>query len=281
MAGQRDIKRVLTACLGGIWLLDGILQLQPTMFTSGFVNTVLLPVLQNQPRALGSIIDLGIRIFSLNGIWCNLGAALIQVLIGVALLLPFRGSIRRFGLWLSVAWAFVVWIFGEGFGMLFTGSATFYTGAPGSALLYIILALFLIFSCAKWLPLAAAGIFLLGAALNCMPMFWRPSMLSMLAMVPGMSGALGAIGARGTVVGNLIAVDALIIFGILLILTPNRPVAWATIAFLFVVWGLGQDFGALQTFPGGVATDPNSAPLLALFLLPIFFNARNDVDASS
>ena len=113
---------------------------------------------------------------------------------------------QRFGLWLSVGWALVIWIFGEGFGNLFTGSATFYTGAPGSALLYLILALCLIYSFHRRLPLIAGIVFILGAILNLMPMFWQPTMLSMLTMTPSISAALGTFGSQGTMIGNLIAV---------------------------------------------------------------------------
>lgn len=271
---DRNMTRVLTACLGGVWLLDGILQFQPAMFTSAFVSNVLAPNLQGQPAALAAVVAFGIRMFSINLFWSNLAAALIQTLIGVLLLFPFRASVQRFGLWLSVVWALIVWIFGEGFGVLFTGNATFYTGAPGAALLYLILALCLLYPWHKRLPLIAGIVFLFGAALNLLPMFWEPTMLSMLASVPSASNALGAIGPQGTVIGNLVAVDLLAAFGILLVFIPTRPVAWTALAFLLVVWGVGQAFGGLQTFPFGTATDPNAAPLLALFLLPIFLAPR-------
>jgi hypothetical protein len=245
------------------------------MFTGVFVNAVLATNLQNQPAIIKAILAFGIHIFSINIFWFNLTSALVQLLIGALLLFPFRDSAQRFGLWLSVAWALVVWIFGEGFGLLFTGSATFYTGAPGSALLYLILALFLLYSSSgKRLPLAAGVVFVGGGLLNLTPMFWQPTMLSMLAMTPGVSSALGAFGAQGTMIGNFAAIDVLIFIGIFLILTPSRPVAWIALAFLAAVWVVGQNFGGLQTFPFGTATDPNSAPILALFLLPIFFTAQ-------
>ena len=43
-------------------------------------------------------------------------------------------------------------------------------------------------------------------------------------------------------------------------------------------YALGQDFGQLSTIFTGTATDPNSAPLLILFLLPIFFTTTNRTD---
>lgn len=271
MTQSRDLKKMLTFCLGGLWLVDGILQLQPAMFTNFFVTTVLAPNLQNQPAVITSIVAFGIHIFTINIFWFNLGSALIQILIAALLLLPFRNSILRFGLWLSMIWAIIVWIFGEGFGGLATGSASFYTGAPGSALLYAVIALALLYSFDKKLPIIAGWLFLLGAALNLAPMFWQSGMLSMLAMVLAVAHPLGELGLQGTLIGNLIAVDILVCLGLLILFIPNRPVAWVTIAFLAVIWWLSQSFGGIQTFPFGTATDPNSAPLIALFLVPIFF----------
>lgn len=270
-----NLKRTLTICLGGFWLLDGILQLQPAMFTSAFVNTVLAPSLQGQPSILKHIVAAGINLFSANIVWFNLASALVQLLIGALLIFPLRNDLQRLFLWLSIAWAFIIWIFGEGFGLLFTGNATLYTGAPGSALLYLILALCLLYSWQKKLPIVAGAIFLLGAVLNLMPMFWQPTMLSMLSMTPAVSGALGAFGSQGTTYGNIVAVDILILLGFFLIFIPNRRVAWVTLSFLVIVWIFGQSFGGLQTFPFGTTTDPNSAPLLALFLLPIFFMPKD------
>jgi hypothetical protein len=243
---EHRLERILTICLGGLWLADGIFQLQPAMFTSTFVNAVLTPNLQNQPVILAKIIAFGIHAFAANIFWWNLAAALIQILIGALLLLPLRNNVKRFGLWLSASWAIIIWIFGEGLGNLFAGSATFYTGAPGAALLYLILALFLLYPRKlplQKLPLFAGMLFLVSAILN--------------LSISGLLGTLLLIG-----------------IGMCLILIPVRPVAWITIAFLLVVWWIGQSFGGLLTFPGGTATDFNTAPIFILFLLPIFFTEK-------
>lgn len=276
----KNVAQIITLLLGVFWLIDGILQLQPAMFTNVFVDTVLAPNIQNQPQIIASIVAFGVHAFGFNVFWFNLASALIQLLIGALLVFPLRDNFRRFGLWLSIPWALIVWIFGEGFGLLATGSATFYTGAPGAALLYLILAVFLLFSGKKperlkKLPFVVGIIFLLGAVLNALPMFWQPTMLSMLASVPAVSGWLGIFGAEGTMIGNLLAIDALICLGILLILIPNRPVAWTTIGFLLAVWWIGQNFGGIQTFPFGTATDLNAAPLLILFLIPAVYGYSN------
>lgn len=236
-------------CLGGLWLLDGILQLQPAMFTSAFVSTVLSPNLQAQPSIIVSLINFGIRTWNINNFWFNLVSALIQLLIGALLLLPFRDKAHRLGLWISVVWALIIWIFGEGLGNLFTGTATLYTGTPGSALLYLIIAITLLYSGYRKLPTIAGALFVVSAFLNFAPIFWQSGMF----------------------VDNFLMIGALLVLGLFLILMPTRSVAWITIVFLLAVWWFSQVFGGLLTFPVGTATDPNSAPLFILFLLPIFF----------
>ncbi|HVO28498.1 MAG TPA: hypothetical protein VMT81_00750 [Candidatus Paceibacterota bacterium] len=266
------VKKLITA-LGALWVLDGMLQLQPAMFTPAFITGVLAPNLQNQPGVIAAIVAFGIRVFGRDLFWSNLAAAGIQLFIGALLLLPVKPSLRRFGLWTSVAWALIVWAFGEGFGNLATGSASFYTGAPGAALLYAILALFLLYaekrpSAVKYLPATAGGIILVCAMLNITPMFWQPGMLSMLAGVAPASNWLGSLGVAGSTIGNGIAFLLLFLLGMLLVFYPGRATAWLAIAFLAAVWWISQDFGGMLSFPSGMATDPNSAPLLALFLLP-------------
>jgi hypothetical protein len=265
--------RAVTLALGGLWLVDGILQLQPGMFTSTFVNQVLALNLVGEPHWVAAIVSLGIRVWNMDMALHNALAALIQLLIGALLVLPLGDAARRWGLWISVAWGLVIWIFGEGFGMLASGSATFYSGAPGSALIYVIIALFLLYYSDRIdaLPRIAGIMMVACAALNFTPMFFEPTMLSMFAMgaPASFTGWLSSIGAQGTGIGNVFAIDALILVGIFPIVAPkNRAAAWTAIAFLALVWWIGQGFGGIETFPFGVATDPNSAPVLALFLLP-------------
>ena len=275
MGERRDrLIQFITIALGCFWVVDGVLQLQPSMFTAVFVNNVLAPNLQSQPVIIERIIASGIQIFSTHLFLANLLSALIQLCIGAALLLSRDKKVLRVALWTLIVWAFIIWIFGEGLGLLFTGSASFYTGAPGSALLYLLLALFLIRAQDKpdsidSLPLVAGIVFILGAALNLMPMFWQPTMLSMLSAIPRVSGWLGRFGGQGTMLGNIIAFDALLCIGIFLVALPNRIIGWIALAFLLAIWWVGQYFGGIMTFPFGAATDPNSAPVLVLFVLPL------------
>jgi len=126
-------QRVLQIVLGLFWILDAALQFQPFMFGRGFVDTYILPNAQNQPFVVGDLIThIGNFVSPDIAVW-NTFFALIQLCIGVGLL--FRPTVRP-ALVLSFVWAVGVWVFGEGMGMILTGSASALTGAPGSVFLY-------------------------------------------------------------------------------------------------------------------------------------------------
>jgi hypothetical protein len=131
-------QRTLQIVLGLFWLLDAGLQFQPFMFGKGFTETYLLDNAQGQPAVIGWIItNVGHFIGPHVAVW-NTFFALIQVAIGGGLL--FRRTVRP-AIVLSLFWAFGVWFFGEGLGLIFSGSASALTGAPGSVFLYGLLGL--------------------------------------------------------------------------------------------------------------------------------------------
>ncbi len=126
-------QRALQIVLGLFWLLDAGLQFQPYMFSSNFTTTYLLNNAQNQPDVIRWIItNVGNFVGPHVAVW-NTFFALIQVAIGLGLLV--RQTVRP-ALVVSFLWAFGVWFFGEGLGLIFTGSASALTGAPGSVFLY-------------------------------------------------------------------------------------------------------------------------------------------------
>ena len=49
-------RRRLQLILGGLWLLDGALQLQPFMFSGGFATKVLAPSSSGQPGWVASMV---------------------------------------------------------------------------------------------------------------------------------------------------------------------------------------------------------------------------------
>jgi hypothetical protein len=131
-------QRVLQVILGLFWILDAALQFQPYMFGKGFVNNFILANASGQPAPIAWFItNVGHFISPDVAVW-NTFFALIQLAIGVGLL--YRPTVRS-ALAVSFVWALGVWVLGEGLGMIFTGTATALTGAPGSVLMYGLLGL--------------------------------------------------------------------------------------------------------------------------------------------
>jgi hypothetical protein len=283
-----DVRNVVAKCLGALWILDGLLQFQPAMFGPNFVTDVLVPNLSAQPHWMYQIVSSGIYLWNLNPALNNLGVGLLQISIGLLLLLPVSDRWFRFAAWVSIVWAIVVWFCGEGAGQLLTGIASFYTGAPGAVLLYALLAGLLLVPekiSVKRFPQIAGWLFIVGATLQSQGAFWTldgvqgAAMAAMMEPVHALNMfpiAVSNLLGLDPVLSNCILVAILFLLGAFIIFKPNRMVGIVALVFLCFVWWVGQDFGMLSTFPNAVATDPSTAPLLALFLLPLLCRGRSD-----
>jgi hypothetical protein len=133
-------QKRLRQLLGILWLIDGLLQLQPQMFTMNMINGIMAPTLQAQPAPIAASLQWIIQITTHNLVLINWGIALIQIDIGLCLIFGrwFKGALM-----VSLVWALIDWYAGEGLGMLLTGQASALTGAPGAVLLYALVALVL------------------------------------------------------------------------------------------------------------------------------------------
>jgi hypothetical protein len=130
-------RRHLQIALGLLWLIDGLLQAQPFMFTRGFATQVIAPAAQGQPGFVAAPVDWASTVIAAHPVAWNAAFAGVQLLVGVGLLVP---RTARLALAASIAWALGVWYFGEGLSGLASGNASLITGAPGSALLLAVLA---------------------------------------------------------------------------------------------------------------------------------------------
>lgn len=255
MDNDSRARNIIAKSLGLFWIIDGLLQCQPKMFAPDFVNNVLAPNLIGQPNILRAAFTFGISAWNADPIIANVIASLLQIAIGLLLLIPVQDKRFKTGLYLSIAWGMAVWIFGEGLGMLFAGSASFYTGAPGSVLIYVLISALLLFPekiGAGWYPKIAGWIIAVGALLQFQPAIWNAN----------------------TATVNIFLFILPLAVGLMLVVQPNRFAGIIGILFLFGVWWLGQDFGQLSTLFIGTATDPNTAPVLALLLIPAFLTDR-------
>jgi len=131
-------RRWLQVALGVTWLADAALQFQPVMFSRSFATGTLDPAAMGSPSFVATpVLSYGQLILH-NPVAFNAAFATIQLALGVALL---SRRTARAALAATAAWALMLWWVGEGMGMIFSGSASPLTGAPGAALLYVVVAL--------------------------------------------------------------------------------------------------------------------------------------------
>jgi hypothetical protein len=287
---RRITARTIQIGLGIIWLADGLLQLQPKMFGTAFANGVILPSAQGQPGFISGVITHTAHLMAAQPVLTDLVFAGIQLLIGAGLLI--RETVKP-ALVLSFVWALGVWSLGEGFGGLFNGTAMPLTGAPGAALLYLAIGL-LVWpkraprdahgSAAAQGPLGEGGGIALWALVWCgFGLLW---LLPASSNSGALSGALksAAAGEPGWLAHVQLSVahslgngggSVALVAAFLSFFVGVGPILFRRNAIFLIVgvamavdfWVLGQAFG--QVF-SGMATDPNTGPLLVLLALAVY-----------
>lgn len=281
--------RVGQIVLGVFWFVDGLLKLQP-YFAHHFVSGVIDPNAIGQPAPVADVITWVAGVIAPHQELFALLAAASECAIGVALLV--RRTVTP-ALVVSFAWAVNIWLTGEGFGGLFTGTApTPLTGVIGTAPLYIIAGLLVWPRAARagntepgpgllgavgarvvwaalwlgaatlWLLPANAGGDALRSAFDSAPSGagWLTSLHSAVA---------GAVGGSGTTITVVLAVVSAEIGLCVLWARGARIALLCSIPISLAFWLLAEGFGGLLT---GQATDVGTAPLMILIaalLLPV------------
>jgi hypothetical protein len=283
-------RRLLRLAFGGLWVADGLLQARATM-GPGFVPDDLRPLLPGQPAWLEAALHWSIRVWSAHPLHVDAATVLVQVGIGLAIAAGGDDLLGRAGLWLSIGWAAVVWVFGEGLGGVLQHGASFVMGVPGAALAYVLAASLLLLPTEWWWTdkaarlarAATAAFFAVGAVLQALPAngLWHGRTLaeSFSGMVA--QGTWPALAAPMRAMGHL-ALAHPVGLNMALVVTMAGLAAWlasgrapraaaaSSICWLLAAWWLGQDFGVL----GPAATDPNLALPLALVLGTSTFGSR-------
>lgn len=281
-------RKRLTQLLGLLWLIDGLLQFQPKMFTMNMVNGIMKPMLNGQPGAVESSLSWIVQVTTQNLTLVNLTIGIVQVIIGISLI---SGRGVKVALLASIVWAFIVWYGGEGMSMLLTGQASALTGAPGAVLLYALLALVVYpFSpttnpdeggiiSRRQLRLALAIFWILMAVLQAQPYWWQEGQISQ-----GISAMVGQGGFNSVFVDPLLQwltnitssseiplnISLIVVFlalGIALLFVENkhiRPVLVLSIVVSLIIWYGFEAFGMIFT---GMATDFNSGLLIVVMAL--------------
>jgi hypothetical protein len=273
---RRLTRRDLQVALGALWLLDAALQAQPFMFTRGFALQVIAPTGQGQPGVVSGPVHFASSIIAAQPVAWNVLAAGIQLLLGVGLIVGV-GRIARFFLAASIAWALGIWYVGEGLSGMASGHASLLTGAPGSALLYAVMAAAAWprgnakQAPASWLLDGWALLWIVGAGFQLLP--GQDSGTAIAGLLTASAGgaphwlasldtsvAHWVSGNGRLAVSGLAATQLFVGLGSM----SRRTRTWALsvgLVLSIAMWVIGQDLGQLYS---GKATDPNSAPLIAL-----------------
>ena len=250
---SRITRRGIQIVLGLLWILDGLLQFQPAMLTREFATQVIAPAGAGQPAFISWPVSEAARIILHQPALADVGFGLIQLVLGVGILCP---RTVRWASAASVVWAVSVWYLGEGLGGLFGGGASLLTGAPGSALLYAVVAMATSprpgknaedQRPARWSAVAWAGLWLGGTLLQLLPGSDTNASVSMslaksaseapawFAAVDGHLSALVPYNGVSIVI-DLVALQALAGIGILLARrTRLAAIIWASACR----WGSG------------------------------------------
>ena len=280
-------RSVVRVGFGGLWILDGLLQLQSSM-PLGLPSGVIQPAASTSPLWVQHIVNSGVTIWSDHPVQAAAATVWIQLGLGIWLLVAPRGRWSRLGGLASAAWGLLVWVFGEAFGGLFAPGLTWLFGAPGAVLFYCVAGVLVAlperaYGSARLgrTILTVGGLFLIGmAVLQAWPGrgYWHGRGGTLTAMVqqmsktpqPGfLSSWLGSFGSFVAAHGwgvNLFVVLALTSVGVLLVSARPRPVLVGLVALgvlSLADWVLVEDLG----FLGGTGTDPNSMlPMALLFV---------------
>jgi hypothetical protein len=294
-----DARRRLQLVLAGLWLLDAVLQYQSYMFTRGFTGELAAAAPGNPAFVAGPVRwSAGLAAGHLT--LANAAFATLQLLIGLGI--AWRPTARLM-LGVSVAWALAIWWLGEGLGLLLTGTASPVNGAPGAALLYAVAAVLLwpvpgratarrptagrtpasrtaggpAAAAIGDRPARAGWLLLWGglAVLVVQPAARAPGAVSgmLTEMADGqpawlagtdrhLASALSQHGlAVAVILAALLAVVA--VLGCLPARSATRAAVSLGVALAAVIW-LAEGLGGMFN---GMATDPNTGPLLALIAL--------------
>jgi hypothetical protein len=281
-----DVRRALQLGLAAIWLLDGVLQYQPFMYTKAFAQMLAMGA-DGNPSVIARPITWDANLVQHHLVLLNTVFATVQLLLGLGI--AFRPTVR-IALAVSVAWSLGVWWFGEGLGGVLNGGADPLNGGPGAVIIYALIAVLL------WpadrpdgpAPFVAARAVGAHAARALWLVFWLSQAYFALtpdnrapqavnAMIADMNsgeprwlaallrGASALVSQQGLVTSVVFAVVfVLIAVGVYLPAPGTKATLLLAIVASVVIWVLVQALGGILA---SGATDPNSGPLLVLLAL--------------
>jgi hypothetical protein len=296
-----SLERVLNTLrigLGLIWIINEMMQMEPGVFHPAYYgnlpSTVMPSVLQYIHQRAPAWISWGTTVpqwfFNKWPIETNIAIILIQLGLAASLLVKLPEKYVRLGLWGSVVWSIIVWIFLQSLGgaRSWGHGLTFYSGFPGSALFYAFTSGLLLLNRSRW---SVESLFKLATRVVAM-IFWVSGILQLLpfngqwnvanqmyvfanssfqpyqpAVVKAPTVAYSIWLSSHPITNNTILAVTLICSGIAVWLWKYSRVArWYVYIWLFLSWWFGMDFGYMFS---GLCTDLNIPPILFVMLFAL------------
>ena len=294
-------RKTLQRILGFLWLIDGLLQLEPLMFTGNMINSIMKPMLQGQPGLFEPSLQFIVTQTTIHLAVVNVVVAVVQILLGLGFLLLSDRWVKEVVI-ASIVWAFIVWYGGEGMSMLFTGTASVLNGAPGAVLLYPLLGLVIYprtkvdksteqtktktsnegLITRRQLRWILSGFWFFAALLQFQPNWWQPGQISQSIGAMVGQGGLNAvlvdpvlqhvsnITTNAEIPLNIALIVVFLALGIGLAVVKQeqlRPFLIASIIVSIIIWYFTEAFGMILT---GMATDFNSGLLVVVMALAVW-----------
>lgn len=276
---------MLQLILAAVWLLDGLLQYQSFMYTKAFGEMIGSTAAGN-PGVIARPVNWNAALVEHHLVLLNTVFATIQLLLGLGI--AYRPTVRL-ALAVSVVWSLGVWWLGEGLGGVLNGGASPVNGGPGAVILYALLAVLLWpadrpgvtapFVAARaigapaarwlWVVLWGSQAYFALTSANRAPQGLHDMIAGMAAGEPGWLAGLerqaaALLGRQGLAASIALAVAFIVIAAGVFLLPLARGSLVLALVVAALIWVFGEAFG--EVLAGG-ATDPNSAPLLAVIVL--------------
>jgi hypothetical protein len=274
-----DARRTAQTVLALLWLLAGGLQFQSFMYGKGFIH-LLTGMAPSQPHWLASPLLWGAHTMQSHQALYNTLAALIQIAIGFGIL--YRPTVKQ-ALVVSFVWAFVVWWFGEAFGMLFMNMANALTGAPGAVVLYAFVGALVwpnerpggllgvsgarILWANLWILMGVLWLLAVNSSANATYSLIEAAPAGPAWLATLQNGFADATKGHGLIIAVALAALSVTIGLAVAFNWKPRTFLGIAIGLNLVYWVIGQGFGGILA---GGATDPNAGPLFILLSVVLY-----------
>lgn len=268
--------------LGILWVVDGALQFQPEM-PYGFLSVVLMPSIQAIPfNSLQSFVLIAYRAWEIAPIQFDAMSGALQIFIGVSFLINKSSKALRITAYISILWATLIWIFGEGFGGVPEPGVSVLIGFPGSSLIYVLMAIPFVsdrFNNPHFLKMfmkySIVAIIISASIIQLLPgnTYWTSGQLAYtIYQNINMEGEPNNLAILLTISYRSLLFHEWVLnvfFSLLLIISAGlitmefRRGVFFVFGFVLAIWVIFQDMG-IYILP---STDPNTGLPLAIFIL--------------